>query len=214
MSGGVARQEPRSPRGFVSYSRADREPVQRLLRHLSPVAQHEFGVSFWSDSSITAGSLWDHEIANAIAQADIFILCMTADYLASEYLYYREFPAIRKRLDASNGLILPVILKDCAWWGFVGDFQVAPVKNGRIVPISNWHPQENGFHAAAVQITDAIRTHIGLTVTKNEMSPTGIMRRTPRLVPVTPSGPHRVSPDDIDRAVRTVIARRAAKSDV
>lgn len=214
MNGDAAGEDKRAARGYVSYSYDDHEPVQRLLQHLLPRAQRELGVSFGDDRSITSGSHWDHEIAATIARADIFILCMTADYLGSKYLYYREFPAIRERHNASKALVIPVILRPCSWWGFVSDFRVAPTRNGRVKPISEWRPQENGYLAAVDQIIDAIRAHLGLPVTKDDVSPTEVIRRTPRLAPVTLPGPHRVSPEDIDRVVAAVVARHTAKSEI
>jgi hypothetical protein len=192
-------------RAFISYSHSDAKAVQHLLRHVSPNVSHELRVSFDSDHAVTAGSTWNDEIANAIAQSSIFILCMSAQYLNSRFLYYQELPAIRQRLNIGNSLIIPVILSPCAWWGFVGDIQVSPVRNGRVKPITEWTPQEKGYQAAADQIMEAIRFHLGLTVkTKGQTAaPRSFSAR--RLGPVTLPGPHRLSPDAIDRAVETLI---------
>jgi hypothetical protein len=214
MSGVFAREGLPKTHGFVSYSYEDRDAVQQLLQHLKPVASFELGISLWSDSAVTAGSRWAEEIATAIERADVFILCMSAAYLASEYVYYQELPAIRERGETSCALILPVILKPCSWWGFVGDRQVAPTKHGRVVPISEWRPQYNGYHAAADQIGEAMRQYFGLAKAKPEMPPTEHFRPSAPLESSAPSGPHRVSPDDIDRAVGKVISLRKARSGV
>lgn len=200
--------------GFISYSHDDREYVQRLSRHLLPAARAELGIDFWLDDSITAGDRWNETMSDVLARANIFVLCMSANYLASEFIYNAELPTIKKRSRVSQGLMIPVILKSCSWWGFVGDLQVVPTRNERVLPISNWRPQEDGYHEATSQIIHAIRQHFVLTLTENERLEAKIRSKAPRRIQPAPRGPHTVSPRDIDRAVKTVIARRASKSDV
>jgi hypothetical protein len=199
-------------RAFVSYSHEDRKSVDPLLLALKPAAKRALGVSVWNDSEITAGIQWARETELAIQQADVVILCMSPAYLGSKYLYYQELPAIRERGDTSRALVVPVILQACAWWGFVGDFHVVPTRDGRVLPISEWPSPKAGYQAATVQIVDAIRTHFHSTVTKDEILPPAGIRMTPRLGRAAPSGPHRLSPEEIDRAVGAVVAARAAKS--
>ena len=196
MTGVFGQERPQNARGFVSYSHEDRDAVEHLLRHLKPVASVELGISFWSDSAVTAGSRWADETAIAIERADVFIVCMSAAYLASKYVYYREFPAIKERRETAGALMIPVILKPCSWWGFVGDLQVAPVRDGRVLPISQWRPQYSGYHAAAEQIGAAMRVHLGLTKAKPEMPPTERGRLPPPVESSAPSGPHRVRSEE------------------
>jgi hypothetical protein len=199
-------------RGYISYSHEDLDMVRRLSSHLIPAARTELGIEFWTDASIKAGRLWSEEISDAIARANIFILCMSADYLASEFLYHVELPAIRQRSLSSDALIVPLIMRQCAWWGFVGDFQAVPTHNGRVLPIANWRPRENGYRQAAVEIMQAVRHHFLVSAGQPVSAGLKIKSGKPRAIQPAPPGPHRVSPLDIDRAVETVIARRTAEN--
>lgn len=199
--------------GFISHSHHDRDYVHRFCQHLLPAAQ-ELGVDFWVDDSIAAGERWNAEMSKVMAGANVFVLCMSVDYLASEFVYNTEIPTIRKRCVSSGGLIVPVILKRCSWWGFVGDIQAAPTRNGRVLPISDWRPRDNGFHEAALRVIDAILHHFADKGIRTEQPEAEIAGTTRRVIQPSPPGPHRLSPSEIDRAVKTVIARRAAKRDV
>lgn len=186
--------------------------VHRLLSRLTP-AVDALGISFWSDNAIGAGSHWDAEIEKQIGQTDIFLACMSAAYLGSRYLYYTEFPALMERGNSKDVLVIPVILTDCPWWGFVGDYQATPTRQGRVVPIANWRPREAGINAAALQIINAIRAYLGLDVVSDERLVRPIKHKASQSHPIMPSGPHRLSPDDIDRAVKAIISRRATSSE-
>ena len=191
-------------RGYMSYSHDDHEAVQRLSRHLIPSARAVLGIDFWTDAAVTAGGHWSKMVADALARANVFVLCMSANYLASEFLYNIEFPAIKARIETSGALAIPVILSPCSWWGFVGDYQAVPARGGRIVPISNWRPLEDGFREAATQVIHGIEHHLRPQVGKSELQP--------RPIPPAPDGHHKIAPRDIDRAVEAVVSRRAAKS--
>ncbi|MGA8026550.1 MAG: toll/interleukin-1 receptor domain-containing protein [Bryobacteraceae bacterium] len=68
------------PKVFLSYSHNDRRWADRLLTHLRAIADK---VDVWSDSQIGAGESWDDEIEKAISSADVAIVLVSADYLAS-----------------------------------------------------------------------------------------------------------------------------------
>ena len=92
MDHDVASHELTDVRGYLSYSHADQEMVRRLSLHLIPAARAELAMDFWTDASVAAGTVWREEIADAIERASIFVLCMSPEYLASEYLYHVELP--------------------------------------------------------------------------------------------------------------------------
>jgi hypothetical protein len=188
--------------------------VRRLSLHLIPAARAELGVDFWTDASVTAGSSWTEMHGDIIPHASVFILCMSADYLASEFVYNAELPTIIKQSWSRGALVIPVILRPCAWWGFVGDLQVVPTNKGRVIPVSDWHPHEKGYFRAAFEIIQGIRSHLSLSAGQSEPSEPKTVFTGPRPIQPAPPGPHRVSPPDIDRAVKTVIARRTGENDV
>jgi len=214
MSHDTVNPELSDVRGFISYSHKDQAPVQRLAMHLIPAARAEWGIDFWRDDSTTAGTLWSEVHAEAVAQASVFIVCMSANYLASQFIYNTELPTIKKQSRVRGALIIPVILAPCSWWGFVDDLQVVPKNKGHVSPISNWHPHERGYAQATVEVIQGIRRYLADLKQQSKQSVARGEVRVTRHIQAPAPGIHRVPPRDIDRAVKTVIARRTAENGV
>ena len=64
----------------------------------------------WSDSQIAIGSDWSDAITKAISTADVAIILVSADYLASDFIASGELPALLKSSEQGRTLILPVML--------------------------------------------------------------------------------------------------------
>jgi TIR domain len=95
------------PRVFLSYSHTDRPWADRLLTHLRAIADN---VSVWSDAAIEVGVSWQEEIARAITTADVAILLVSADYLASAFIGNHELPILLESARRGRTLILPVMI--------------------------------------------------------------------------------------------------------
>lgn len=199
-------------RGYISYSRVDADDVSRLEAHLRGMSTGAERVDFWTDAVITDGEPWFDRIAAAIETADVFIACMSADYLASEFRYHVEWPRILHRVRTSLALVVPVILRPCMWYGFVDTFQAVPRVKGRVRPVSNWRPQESGYHHAALAIAEAIHDHFAHPDRREPWPPIGAELDLAPAVPFAPAGSEKLSPEDIDQAVKAVISRRSASS--
>ncbi len=85
-----------------------------LLRHLE-VAQRFGGVDIWTDTRIRAGDDTRREIQRAIAQADVALLLLSADYFASDGLVEREVPQLLERHRAGQLRVIPIVLRSCLW---------------------------------------------------------------------------------------------------
>ena len=72
---------------FVSYSHEDREWMDRLASHLA-VLQSQDLLTLWDDRRIGAGSMWEHEIKEAIEQSSVAILLITANFLRSKFIIW------------------------------------------------------------------------------------------------------------------------------
>lgn len=193
--------------GYVSYAHDDHAMVMRLMVHLRPV-ERELGIEFWRDDTIRAGEVR----RDAIAQADIFIPCISPDFFYSDFLYRVELPAILRRADEAHALVVPVILRDCAWYGSVGSWQAVPLQGQGALPINKWRPQTKGFTAAAGQIAQACRVHFGLSAPP---PPRPVRRREGpiNLDDLDYLGPGKLSPAAIIEGVEAVFAQRKARRD-
>jgi TIR domain len=101
-------------RVFLSSAPADQEPKERLWRHL----QHQIrrgAVDLVSSSDVGPGEDWRAAIAVAMTQADVAVVLLSADYLASDHIMDAELPALLDRRDAGSVEVIPVLLRPCVW---------------------------------------------------------------------------------------------------
>jgi hypothetical protein len=118
---------------FVSYSHKDEAEKDRLLSHLG-VLQSAGLISVWNDDQIGAGADWQQEIGQAMGQARVAILLITANYLTSDFILGNEVPTLLKRRQHEGLVVFPVIATACAWRmvDWLAQMNVRP-KNGRPV---------------------------------------------------------------------------------
>ena len=98
------------PKVFFSYSHRDKEYLDRILVHLRPV-ERENVVEFWSDTKLQAGDRWRDEIKESIKRAQVAVLLISADFLASEFIASDELPPLLSNAQDKGTRILPIIVK-------------------------------------------------------------------------------------------------------
>ena len=150
-------------KGFISYAHADWDACDQFCKTLTPAAR-QFGIEFWTDWKIHTGQDWKQTIADAVAAADVFVALVSVESLYSSYISDYELPAMQARSQATGALILPVVLNRCLWEYRFAATQVAPTQRGRVAPIYDWKPKQNGFHAAAQQAANSMRLYYSLSM--------------------------------------------------
>lgn len=98
---------------FISYSHCDQSWLKRLKVHLA-LLQRRGIVHVWSDTRIEVGARWQEEIEAALDESRIAVLLVSADFLASEFIWNEEMPKLLEH--QKRGMkILPLIARPCAW---------------------------------------------------------------------------------------------------
>jgi len=97
---------------FISYSHHDRAYLDRLLIHLKPL-EKEGLIDLWIDTRLRPGDRWKKEIENALNKANVAILLVSADFLASDFITANELPPILRNAEDSGTRIIPLIVKPC-----------------------------------------------------------------------------------------------------
>lgn len=99
---------------FFCYSRRDEDLRDKLENHLSGLINLGF-ITVWCDRMIEPGSNWENEIEDRLRTADIVLLLISADFLASKYCYNYEMSLALERHKRGEVCIIPVILRPCDW---------------------------------------------------------------------------------------------------
>src|SRR6266852_5242852 len=83
---------------FISYKRSpDDEAIKdKLLAYIRSDAEYA-GAKFWIDRDILAGDEWETAIRRALAQADIAIVLVSQEYLASDFIRRVEVKTLLER---------------------------------------------------------------------------------------------------------------------
>lgn len=103
-----------TPTVFISYSHADEIEKNALLLHLG-VLRGAGLIDLWNDDRISGGAAWEQEIEEAMANARIAILLISANFLNSEFIRMKEVPTLLKYREEKGLVTFPVIAKPCAW---------------------------------------------------------------------------------------------------
>lgn len=127
---------------FFSYSHRDEEFKDELVNHLS-ILQRQGVIDGWHDRLISPGSEWDREIDDYLNSADIILLLISADFLASNYCWGVEVKRALERHEAGEACVIPIVVRAVNWKNTpLAKLQALP-KNAK--PIRSWEDRDEAF---------------------------------------------------------------------
>jgi len=100
---------------FISYSHADKKWLERLKKHLKVLSKYSGDVDYWVDTKLRGGDRWREEITKAINNANVVILLVSTDFLASDFITSDELPPILRKAQEDGTRILPLIVAPCEY---------------------------------------------------------------------------------------------------
>ncbi|WP_320053790.1 TIR domain-containing protein [uncultured Acetobacteroides sp.] len=149
---------------FFAYSREDSALRDRLDKHLSGLKRKNY-VNTWYDGKIDAGKEWEKEIDTNLSKADIVLLLISADFIASDYCYDVEMTKAISRHEKGDAVIIPIILNPCDWSDLpFSKIQGLP-QNGKPITSTHWENSEIALNEVAKSIKDIVEN---LLKTKNK----------------------------------------------
>src|SRR5437868_5155515 len=95
---------------FYSYSHKD-EALRNKLETQLQLLERQGYIASWHDYKIVPGQEWANEIDAHLNTADIILLLVSPDYIASDYCYSVEMMQALKRHDAEEARVIPIILR-------------------------------------------------------------------------------------------------------
>jgi len=99
---------------FVSYSHADELLRIELEKHLAALRRQGF-TTVWHDRKIRPGEDFAVAIDQAIDDADLILLLVSADFIASDYCHEIEMRRAIERHKSGKARVVPIILRACDW---------------------------------------------------------------------------------------------------
>ncbi|HEX8219297.1 MAG TPA: toll/interleukin-1 receptor domain-containing protein [Chloroflexia bacterium] len=149
----ATRDKPAKTSIFVSYSHKDKKWLDLLQTHLKPLIRSKGGaVSLWDDTSIQPGAKWRDSISQALAQAQVAVLLVSPDFLASDFIATNELPQLLQSAEKQGLTIIWVPVRPSAYrLSPIGEYQAAysPAR-----PLSGLSPSERD--TAMVEIAEKI----------------------------------------------------------
>ena len=97
---------------FISYSHKDESFKDDLDTHFSALKRSGL-VEVWHDRRIDAGTEWDDAIKSELESADIILLLISANFLASEYIWKVEIARAMERHQAKEAKVIPIFTRSC-----------------------------------------------------------------------------------------------------
>ena len=145
---------------FYSYAHKDEVLRDELETHLKLLERQGY-IAPWHDRRIVAGEKWSEEIDNNLKNADIILLLISADFIASDYCYETELDLAMQRHKAGEARVIPIILRETEGWNNApfGKLQALP-KDAR--PIKLWKDHDSAW----ADVAKGIRTAIAQMQTK------------------------------------------------
>jgi hypothetical protein len=138
-------------RVFFSYSHVDENYRNELEKHLMSL-KHQGIIESWHDRRIAAGEEWANRIDDELRGADIILLLVSSDFIASRYCYELEMKEALARHERGEAVVIPVILRPCHWMGLPFGKLQAATRDGKAV--EKYPSLDDAF----LEITRAIET--------------------------------------------------------
>lgn len=149
----VQRSKPAT--AFISYSHIDSKLKTDLLKHLAPLKRLGL-IDDWSDQEIKAGDEWEKAILTKLAKADLVLLLISSDFIASDYCYTKELEKALERHAGKKATVIPVILRHCLWTELpFGKLQALPTG---AKPVTSWENQDEALMTVAQGVREAAQT--------------------------------------------------------
>ncbi|GEM_PF-3141266 len=102
------------PRIFLSYSHADKPWCRSFVAHLRSVLGYaDPGYIFFDESSLQSGDTWLERLQQEVIARPVFILVLTPNAIASDYVRREVSLALRETISNRNRRIITVLLQPC-----------------------------------------------------------------------------------------------------
>jgi tetratricopeptide (TPR) repeat protein len=157
---------------FISYSHQDQALCKELEKHLSNLEQQHI-IAPWYDGNTTPGEEWMPQIMEHLNRAQIILLLVSSDFLASDFCKSIEMTQAIARHNADQARVIPIILRPVDWKGAsFAKLQALPTRGK---PVISWPTHDDAF----VDVVQGIRKAIDDLINKMKLIKQESLRNIP-----------------------------------
>jgi hypothetical protein len=138
---------------FCSYAHKDESFRNRLEISLR-ILQRQHLIELWTDRLIVAGQSFHDVLNREINRADIILLLVSFDFIASDYCWDIEMRRALERHEAGDAVVIPILLRPCPWEDSPFGSLAALPREGR--PINTFDDPDEAYLEIVTEIKRAI----------------------------------------------------------
>ena len=139
---------------FYSYAHED-EPLRDELQGHLGILQRRGVIDAWHDRDIPPASDWAQEIDRHLQSADIVLLLVSADFIASDYIWGRELKFALERQASGDAQVIPILIRAV-------DIEDAPFSHLQglptdLRPVTSWPNRDEAWTDVAKGVRRAVK---------------------------------------------------------
>ena len=143
---------------FYSYAHEDEDLRNELQGHLKILERRKL-IAPWHDRRIAPGQAWDAEIDRNLREADLVLLLVSADFIASDYIMGQELATAMAQHDAGRSIVVPVILRPVDLQA--EDVDIAPFLRLQglppdLKPVTSWPQRDEAWVLVAKGLRETV----------------------------------------------------------
>jgi hypothetical protein len=135
---------------FYAYAVQDVRYRDQLEKQLAVLRQQGV-LSGWHARAVAPTTEWRGEVSPHVERADVVVLLVSGDFVASDYCRGPEVRRAVARHEQGEARVIPVLLRPCQWQDTPFAALPASPRGGK--PVSRWSNLAAAFEAVAVDIT-------------------------------------------------------------
>lgn len=173
---------------FISYVRRSEQDYRCLInlkKHLSPL-EHLGYINVWYGKRSGRIDDEEHEILVHLWDADLILVLLSPDYIASEYCYLYELGCILDKQEAQTACVIPIIARTCEWKSNESLEALQPLPRGGrpIATSSNVAKRDDILHSVVNDIAQIVNQLLDgeICLALSELLPLGDQRFEDSLV--------------------------------
>jgi AAA domain-containing protein/TIR domain-containing protein len=146
-------RQGRKLRVFYSYAAKDEALRERLEVHLKLLARQDL-IEPWHQRHMLAGSIVRTELDEHLDRADLILLLVSPDFLASDECWGAQMKRALERHEAGSARVVPILMRPCDWM-HAPFAKLEPLPRER-VPVTRWPDQDDAW----ANVANSLRTLI------------------------------------------------------